>query len=37
MFLAPRDRHDAIRRALAPMRETPMRFAAQGSSIIFVH
>lgn len=37
MFLAPTDRHDAIRSALRPMRETPFRFAPQGSSIIFVH
>lgn len=37
MFLAPRKHHDAIRRALNPMRETPFAFAPQGSSIIFVH
>lgn len=37
MFLAPPECHDAIRRALRPMRETPFRFAKQGSSIIFVH
>ena len=37
MFLAPPERHDAIRAALAHLRETPMRFAPQGSSIIFVH
>jgi D-glycero-alpha-D-manno-heptose-7-phosphate kinase len=37
MFVAPAERHDAIRRALQPMREIPFRFAPQGSSIIFVH
>ena len=37
MFYAPPERHDAIRRALQPLRETPFRFARQGSSIIFVH
>jgi D-glycero-alpha-D-manno-heptose-7-phosphate kinase len=37
MFFAPPDRHAAIRAALHPMRETPLRFAPQGSSIIFVH
>lgn len=37
MFLAPPARHDAIRAALRPMRETPFTFAAQGSNIIFVH
>ena len=37
MFLAPPERHPAIRQALAHLRETPMRFAPQGSSIIFVH
>jgi D-glycero-alpha-D-manno-heptose-7-phosphate kinase len=37
MFLAPPERHDAIRGALSRLRETPFRFAAQGSSIIFVH
>lgn len=37
MFLAPPERHEDIRRALAPMRETPFGFAAHGSSIIFVH
>jgi D-glycero-alpha-D-manno-heptose-7-phosphate kinase len=36
LFAAP-DRHDAIRRALGAMRETPLRFAPSGSSIIFVH
>ena len=37
MFLAPPGRHAAIRSALGALRETPFRFAAQGSSIIFVH
>lgn len=37
MFLAPPERHDAIRRALAHLRETPLRFAPDRSSIIFVH
>lgn len=37
MFLAPPERHDSIRRALQPLRETPFRFAAHGSRIIFVH
>jgi D-glycero-alpha-D-manno-heptose-7-phosphate kinase len=37
MFFAPPERHDAIRRALHPLRETPFRFAPQGSNIIFVH
>jgi D-glycero-alpha-D-manno-heptose-7-phosphate kinase len=37
MFLAPPERHDAVRTALGALRETPFKFAAQGSSIIFVH
>ena len=37
MFFAPCERHDAIRRALHPLRETPFAFAPYGSSIIFVH
>jgi D-glycero-alpha-D-manno-heptose-7-phosphate kinase len=37
MFLAPPERHDAIRKALGTLRETPFKFAPQGSSIIFVH
>jgi D-glycero-alpha-D-manno-heptose-7-phosphate kinase len=37
MFDAAPERHDSIRRALASLRETPFRFAVQGSSIIFVH
>ena len=37
LFLAPPERHAAIRNALAKLRETPFRFAAHGSRIIFVH
>ena len=37
MFLAPPERHDSIRVALRRLRETPFRFAADGSRIIFVH
>lgn len=37
MFFAPPQKHAAIRQALAAMRETPFTFAAEGSSIIFVH
>jgi len=37
MFLAPAERHDRIRVALGALRETPFRFAGQGSKIIFVH
>jgi D-glycero-alpha-D-manno-heptose-7-phosphate kinase len=37
MFLAPPERHDAIRCALRRLRETPFRFAGHGSRIIFVH
>ena len=37
MFLAPPARHNAIRAALGALRETPLRFAPHGSSIIFVH
>lgn len=37
MLYAEPERHDAIRRALATLRETPFRFAPHGSSIIFVH
>ena len=33
LFLAPQDRHAAIRTALAELRETPFRFAATGSHI----
>lgn len=37
LFLAPPERHASIRSALAKLRETPFRFAAHGSRIIFVH
>ena len=37
MFFAAPEKHAAIRKALAPLRETPFAFAAEGSSIIFVH
>jgi D-glycero-alpha-D-manno-heptose-7-phosphate kinase len=37
MFYAAPETHDAIRRRLCTLRETPFRFAAQGSNIIFVH
>jgi len=37
MLYAEPAHHDEIRRALISLRETPFRFAAQGSSIIFVH
>jgi D-glycero-alpha-D-manno-heptose-7-phosphate kinase len=37
MLYAEPARHGDVRRALGSMRETPFRFAAQGSSIIFVH
>jgi D-glycero-alpha-D-manno-heptose-7-phosphate kinase len=37
MFYARPEQHDAIRCALQALRETPFRFAPQGSSIIFVH
>jgi D-glycero-alpha-D-manno-heptose-7-phosphate kinase len=37
MFLAPPERHDSIRSALPQLRETPFRFASDGSRIIFVH
>ncbi len=33
LFLAPQDRHAAIRTALGELRETPFRFAATGSHI----
>jgi D-glycero-alpha-D-manno-heptose-7-phosphate kinase len=33
LFLAPQDRHAAIRTALRELRETPFRFAASGSHI----
>ncbi|MFZ0608374.1 MAG: GHMP kinase [Xanthobacteraceae bacterium] len=37
LVYAEPERHEAIRRALGTLRETPFRFAPQGSSIIFVH
>ena len=37
MFMAPPERHNAIRDALSALRETPMRFAPRGSQIIFIH
>jgi D-glycero-alpha-D-manno-heptose-7-phosphate kinase len=37
MLYAEPARHDEIRRTLGSLRETPFRFVAQGSSIIFVH
>jgi len=37
MLIAPPERHKSIRSALQSLRELPFRFAAAGSSIIFVH
>jgi D-glycero-alpha-D-manno-heptose-7-phosphate kinase len=37
MFYAPRERHEAIARALSELRQVDMRFEPQGSKIIFVH
>lgn len=37
LFLASPARHESIRNALRPLRETPFRFAPHGSRIIFVH
>jgi D-glycero-alpha-D-manno-heptose-7-phosphate kinase len=37
MFYAPRDRHEAISRALGKLRIVALRFEPQGSRIIFVH
>ena len=37
MLYADPARHDDVRRALGSLRETPFRFAAHGSAIIFVH
>lgn len=37
MFYAPRDRHEAITKALADLRPIPFRFEPQGSKILFVH
>jgi len=35
MFMAPPERHDTVRTVLGALRETPFRFASQGSAIIF--
>jgi len=35
MFIAPPARQDAVRAALGALRETPFRFAARGSAIVF--
>ncbi len=37
MFLAPKEKHDAIARALTDLRRMDFRFEPQGSRIIFVH
>jgi D-glycero-alpha-D-manno-heptose-7-phosphate kinase len=37
MFYAPRERHEAIARALKTLRRMDFRFEPQGSKIIFVH
>ena len=37
MFYAPRERHEAIVRALSNLRQIEMTFEPQGSRIIFVH
>jgi D-glycero-alpha-D-manno-heptose-7-phosphate kinase len=37
MFYAPRERHEAIARALPRLRPVVFRFEPQGSRIIFVH
>ncbi|HLY78807.1 MAG TPA: kinase [Caulobacteraceae bacterium] len=37
MFLAPPERHEAVRASLGGLRETPLGLAGQGSRIIFVH
>lgn len=36
LFYAPRDRHEAIRRALAHLREVPIRFESTGSRITHI-
>ena len=36
IFIAPPERHAAVRMALGALRETPFKFAAQGSAIVFV-
>jgi D-glycero-alpha-D-manno-heptose-7-phosphate kinase len=37
MFQAPRERHEAVARALKGLRQVDFRFEPQGSKIIFVH
>ncbi|HTL15983.1 MAG TPA: GHMP kinase [Patescibacteria group bacterium] len=37
MFYAPREKHEAVARALSDLRQIEMRFEPQGSRIIFVH
>jgi D-glycero-alpha-D-manno-heptose-7-phosphate kinase len=37
MFIVPVEKQPAVRAALKQLRETPFRFNAQGSNIIFVH
>jgi D-glycero-alpha-D-manno-heptose-7-phosphate kinase len=37
LFYAPKERHEAITRALSGLRVVPLRFEPQGSRIIFVH
>jgi D-glycero-alpha-D-manno-heptose-7-phosphate kinase len=37
MFHAPRDRHEAVARALRGLRQVDFRFEREGSRIIFVH
>jgi D-glycero-alpha-D-manno-heptose-7-phosphate kinase len=37
LFYAPPDRHEAVARALRPLRRMDFRFEPQGSKIIFVH
>ena len=37
MFYAPRERHEAITKALVSLRRVAMNFEPQGSKIIFVH
>ncbi len=37
LFIAPRERHDAIAAALSELRRMEFRFEPQGSRIIFVH
>jgi D-glycero-alpha-D-manno-heptose-7-phosphate kinase len=37
MFYAPRERHEAVARELANLRQVVFRFEPQGSKIIFIH